>query len=73
MVAYPFGPSWAAVGEQVTAGYAAFFFSLYGTRLSVIALKDSTFFLVGHRRLLLGVVRHFQESLDDPPFQIGGR
>jgi hypothetical protein len=38
MVAYPFGPSWAAVGEQVTAGYAAFFFSLYGTRLSVIAL-----------------------------------
>jgi phytanoyl-CoA hydroxylase len=37
MVAYPFCPSWAAVGEQVTAGYAAFFFSLYGTRLSVIA------------------------------------
>ena len=37
MVAYPFCPSWAAVGEPVTAGYAAFFFSLYGTRLSVIA------------------------------------
>jgi hypothetical protein len=37
MVAYPFCPSWAAVGEQVTAGYAAFFFSLYRTRLSVIA------------------------------------
>ncbi|MCE2728094.1 MAG: hypothetical protein LW698_15210, partial [Planctomycetaceae bacterium] len=37
MVAYPFCPSWAAVGEQVTAGYAAFFFFLYGTRLSVIA------------------------------------
>jgi hypothetical protein len=38
-VAYPFCPSWAAVGEQVTAGYAAFFFFLYGTRLSVIALS----------------------------------
>ena len=37
MVAYPFCPSWAAVGEQVTAGYAAFFLFLYGTRLSVIA------------------------------------
>jgi hypothetical protein len=37
MVAYPFCPSWAAVGEQVTAGYAAFFFSLYRTQLSVIA------------------------------------
>lgn len=37
MVAYPFYPSWAAVGEQVTAGYANFFFSLYRTRLSVIA------------------------------------
>jgi len=36
MVAYPFWPSWAAVGEPVTAGYAAFFFSLYGTRLSLI-------------------------------------
>ena len=42
MVAYPFCPSWAAVGEQVTAGYAAFFFSLYGTRLSVIALRKET-------------------------------
>jgi len=35
--------------------------------------KDSTIFLVGHRRFLLGGVKHFQESLDDPPFQIGGR
>ena len=40
-MAYPFGPSWAAVGEQVTAGYAAFFFFLYRTQLSVIA-PDST-------------------------------
>ena len=40
MVAYPFCPSWAAVGEQVTAGYAAFFFSLYRTQLSVIALAQ---------------------------------
>ena len=30
MVAYPFGPSWAAVGKQVTAGYAAFFFGSSG-------------------------------------------
>lgn len=37
MVAYPFCPSWAAVGEPVTAGYAAFFFFLYRTQLSVIA------------------------------------
>jgi hypothetical protein len=35
--------------------------------------KDSTFFLVGHRRFLLGGVKHFQENLDDPPFQIGDR
>jgi len=27
----------------------------------------------GHRRFLFGVVRHFQENLDDPPFQPGGR
>ena len=38
MVAVPFCPSWAAVGEQVTAGYAAIFFSLYRKQLSVIAL-----------------------------------
>jgi len=37
MVACPFCPSWAAVGEEVTAGYAAFFFSLYGTQRSVLA------------------------------------
>jgi len=37
LVLDPFCPSWAAVGEQVLAGYAAFFFSLYRTRLSVIA------------------------------------
>ncbi len=35
--------------------------------------KDNTFFLVGHRRFLLGVVNHFRENLDGPPFQIGGR
>jgi hypothetical protein len=29
--------------------------------------KDSIFFLVGHRGFLLGGVKHFQESLDDPP------
>jgi hypothetical protein len=28
------------------------------------------FFLVGHRWFLLGVVRHFQETFDGPPFQI---
>jgi hypothetical protein len=27
--------------------------------------------LVGHRRFLLGGVRHFQENLDDPPLQLG--
>jgi hypothetical protein len=32
--------------------------------------EDSIFFLVGHRRFLLGVVNHFQENLDGPPFQI---
>jgi len=35
--------------------------------------KDSIFFLVGHRRFLLGGVKYFQENLDDPPFQIGDR
>jgi hypothetical protein len=27
--------------------------------------------LVGHRRFLLGGVRHFQENLDGPPLQLG--
>ena len=36
-------------------------------------VEHRTFFLVGHRGFLLGGVRHFQESLDDPPFQTGGR
>lgn len=35
--------------------------------------KGSSFFLVGHRRFLLGVVKHFQENRDGPPFQIGDR
>jgi hypothetical protein len=35
--------------------------------------NGSIFFLVGHRRGLLGGVKHFQENLDDPPLQIGGR
>jgi hypothetical protein len=41
VVAYPCRPSWAAVGEQVTAGYGAFFFSLNGKRLSARAQRCS--------------------------------
>ncbi|MFM7149214.1 MAG: hypothetical protein ACKO23_05185, partial [Gemmataceae bacterium] len=29
-----------------------------------------TFILVGHRRFLLGGVKHFQENLDGPPLQL---
>jgi hypothetical protein len=36
-------------------------------------VEHRTIFLVGHRRFLLGGVKHFQESLDDPPFQPGSR
>ena len=36
-------------------------------------VKHRTIFLVSHRRFLLGGVKHFQESLDDPPFQPGSR
>ena len=53
MVAYPFCPSWAAVGEQFTAGYAAFFFSLYRTQLSVIAPTQTAKFI---EALVVGVI-----------------